>query len=192
MSSQEPSDVSRILVRLASEGGPVDSLLNELYTLIYGELHRMAGALMVMERGDHTLTPTGLVHEAFIRLAPLQDKDWNGRAHFFSAAARAMRRVLVDHSRRRAAAKRGGDWQRVTLSDTGIGAPNAAGAVELDEALTRLALVDDRAARVAELKIFAGLPMRELAGILEVSKRTADSDWAFARSWLSRELSSGD
>jgi len=160
-----------------------------LLDLLYGELRRTAGRLMARERVEHTLQPTALVHEAWLRLVDQDAVAWTDRAHFLGIAARCMRQVLVDHARGRAAAKRGGGWGQVTL-DEGLlaGGGNELELLALDEALGRLAALDARAARVAESRIFGGMTIEEIAHDLGVSRRTVDGDWATARLWLTREL----
>jgi RNA polymerase sigma factor (TIGR02999 family) len=156
---------------------------------LYPELRRLAGALMRRERSDHTLQATALVHEAYLKLVDQSRTGWESRAHFLGIAARAMRQILVDHARARAAAKRGGGWHRMTL-DTGLG-PAEDSAFEimaLHDALETLATVDPRAARGVELRVFGGMTVAEIAHVLGVSKRTVDADWAMARLWLAREL----
>jgi RNA polymerase sigma factor (TIGR02999 family) len=158
---------------------------------LYPELHSLAAALMARERAGHTLQPTALVNEAWLRLVDVNMVDLHGRAHFFGIAARCMRQVLVDHARGKAAEKRGGDWARVTL-DAGVMAVEDPQfeLIALDEALDRFEALDPRAAKVAEMRLFAGMTIDEIATELEVSPRTVDGDWATARMWISREMSS--
>jgi len=165
---------------------------NRLFDAVYDELRRMARGLMKDERSDHTLRPTALVHEAFVRMVEEEGLSWENRAHFFGIAARAMHRILVDHARERAALKRGGGLTRVSLSDRII--PGVDGACDLliiHDALDRFAALDERAAKVAEMRVFAAMTSKEVAHFLGISRRTADGDWITARSWLSRELSAG-
>ena len=160
-----------------------------LLPLVYEELHRIAARAMRRERSDHTLQPTALVHEAYVRLVRGSEVDWQDRAHFLGIAAHVMRQVLVDHARKKGAARRGGDAARVTLTEGGLGAPDdQLELLDLHHALERFAQVDERAARVAELRLFAGATVPEVAEALGVSKRTVDVDWAAARMWLTREL----
>lgn len=158
-----------------------------LFDAVYQELRQLARA--VLQRRDGTLTPTALVHEAYLRLASGAEIAWENRAHFLGIAARAMRQVLVDHARARSAAKRGGGLRRVTLdSKLGIEGGTEVELLDLNRALDRLAAKDSRMSQVVELRIFGGLTMKEVAHVLGVSKRTVDGDWAMARLWLAREL----
>jgi RNA polymerase sigma factor (TIGR02999 family) len=162
----------------------------ELAHLVYRELHDIARRLMRHERADHTLQATALVHEAFIRLLGDGQQDWDSRRHFFAVAATAMRRILVDHARGRAADKRGGDWQRVDLDEPAVvGRDDLDQVIAIDEALTRLAGWDARQARIVELRFFVGLSEEEIAQLLDVSVRTVKRDWRLARAWLHAELS---
>lgn len=185
------SEITQILESIghSTAGADAGRARDRLFTLVYDELRKMAAGLMRGERADHTLRPTALVHEAYLRLVGNIDGPWGGRAHFFGAAARAMRQVLVDHAREHAALKRGGGLHRVTL-DESLG-PSSSVEFEIlavDEAITRLSRLDARTARVAELRIFAGLLMDEIASVIGVSKRTVEADWSFALKWLGRAL----
>ena len=166
---------------------------DELLALVYDELRQIAARQMRRERREGlTLQPTALVHEAYLRLASGRPVQWEGRAHFFRIAARAMRQVLVDQARRRRAGKRGGAWKRVTL-DSGLVADREQGCdvLDLDEALGRLGAMDPRLERLIELRFFGGLTVDEAAATLGVSPRKAASDWVAARLWLHRELAGG-
>jgi RNA polymerase sigma factor (TIGR02999 family) len=144
------------------------------------------------ERSDHTFRPTELVHEAFVRMIEQEGLAWENRAHFFGIAARAMRRVLVDHAREKRSAKRGGRQTRITMADDLAAASDGSlDLLLLHDALERLEALDARAASVAEMRVFAGLTSNEIAHVLGVSRRTADGDWLTARAWLSRELAGG-
>lgn len=187
MSTEPRGDVTRLLRRL-STGEPADR--DRLYALVYAELRRLAGSAFRRERSGHTLQPTALVHEAFLRLST-QRTAWESRGHFFAMAAEAMRRVLVDHARRRAALKRPGT---VLPIPTGPGEPFTEPTVDLlalDVALDRLETRDARLARVVELRFFAGLNIDEIAEAIDVSERTVKRDWHLARAWLRRELVQG-
>ncbi len=162
---------------------------DRLTPLLYTELRALAGSFLRKERADHTLQPTALVHEAWLRLAGQPSSAWTDTAHFKAVAAGVMRRVLVDHARRRASDKRGGDWRRVSLSGAAEGmAPDIADVLALDQALHRLAGLHARQARVAELRFLAGLSVEETAHVLGVDPRTVKSDWATARLFLAQEL----
>ena len=164
----------------------------DLARLVYDNLHRYAAALMRQEAGPRTLQPTALVHEAYIRMVDQSRVNWQGRTHFFAVGAEMIRRVLVDDARRRGAQKRGGDRHRISLE--GAEPEASAGEVDLltlDEALTKLASLDPRAARVVELRYFGGLREADVAAMLEVSASTVRDDWRMARAWL-REALSGE
>jgi RNA polymerase sigma factor (TIGR02999 family) len=171
------------------------SAVDSLTRLVYQELRRLAGRLMRTERPGHTLQPTALVHEAYVRLVDQGAVGWVGRAHFMALAARTMRRILVDHARRRGREKRGAGFRPVTLSEDLVGSREAPGTLELlalEEALDRLEEVAPRAAEVVELRLFGGLSHREAAGVLGVSEPTVKRDWRFARAWLSQLLLTGE
>lgn len=180
-----PEDVTAILDRLA-EGDR--EAWSELVPLVYDELRRLARGRLRRQAGPVTLDPTGLVHEVFARLAGDRPGPWSGREHFLAVAATAMRQVLVDHARRRSASKRGGSWQRVSLTAVYDAGAQETELVSLDAALEKLATRSERQARVVELRVFAGMSVSEVALVLEVSPRTVDNDWRFAKSWLRREL----
>jgi RNA polymerase sigma factor (TIGR02999 family) len=162
----------------------------QLLPLVYDELRRLAAARLAAEPSGNTLQPTALVHEAYLRLVGSSDRDrWDHRGHFFAAAAEAMRRILVDAARRKGREKHGGNWTRIDLEAAQPIAPDPRhDLVALDAALTRLAAVDPQVAKLVELRYFAGLSVAEAAQVLEISTRTADRLWAFARAWLHREL----
>jgi RNA polymerase sigma-70 factor (ECF subfamily) len=181
------SDATQVLAEL---GRGDQAAAERLLPLVYGELRALAGSYFRQQRPDHTLQPTALVHEAFVRLIDLTGAAWKDRAHFFAVAAMAMRQILTDHARRQRAAKRGGDWERISL-DQAIVPPEGGDIdiVALDDVLTRLAELDARKHRIVELRFFGGLSVEEVAGVLEVSKTTVESEWRAARAWLSLELS---
>lgn len=157
--------------------------------MVYDELRALAESCLQRERHGHTLQATALVHEAYLRLIKQEEVEWRNRAHFFAIAAQAIRRILVDHARGRQRAKRGGDRERVTLDeDVAITPDRDLDVVELDEALEKLAQLNQRQARIVELRFFGGLALREVAEVLGVSPRTVDGDWCMARAWLRREL----
>jgi RNA polymerase sigma factor (TIGR02999 family) len=188
MDAPERTRVTRILLESAAEHNACST--NDLAQVLYPELRRMAGRLMRTERAGHTLQPTALVSEAFLRLVDQSQTAWQHRAHFLGVAARVMRQVLVDHARARAADKRGAGVPCVTLG-TDVVADVPATPIELlllDDLLRGLATLDPRAAQVVELRVFGGLTVRETAEVLQVSARTVDGDWAMARMWLAREF----
>lgn len=187
------SNVTQILS--AIEAGDRQAA-NQLLPLVYDELRRLASQKMTQEKAGLTLQPTALVHEAFLRLIGEQDrKKWDGRGHFFAAAAEAMRRILIDSARRRNAEKRGGGMLRCELKDDDVAleAVDCETLLSLDEALTKLAQEDVDLAKLVELRYFTGLTIEETSEILGVSARTTKRNWAYARAWLKRAIdSSGD
>lgn len=163
--------------------------------LLYGELKLLAREMMRSERANHTLQPTALVHEVFLRLINTDEVDVNSKDHFMMLAAQVMRRVLIDHARGVNRQKRGGDRQRVPLSvaDPAFEEPmNAEQLITIDEALERLRTLDERKARLVELRFFGGLDEEAAARILGISRSTASSDWRFARAWLLKQMSNHD
>lgn len=170
-----------------SDGDP--QALDRLTPLVYEELRHQATRYLRRERPGHTLQTTALIHEAYLRLVEAKDVNWQSRAHFFAIAANLMRRVLVDHARRRDAEKRGGPDIRLTL-DERVAAAGETGLdlLAIDEALNRLALIDSQQARVVELRFFSGLTVEETATALGVSPKTVKRDWSVARAWLRREI----
>lgn len=165
--------------------------LDELLPLVYDELRRQARRYMRAQPAGHTLQTTALVHEAYLRLIGQSAVEWNGRAHFFGVAAKAMRSILVDHARARIAAKRGGSARPITLDDAGrLAGPQASVEVlGLHEALERLAELDLRKSQLVELRYFGGLGIDEAAAVMGVSPATVKREWTTARAWLRRELS---
>jgi RNA polymerase sigma factor (TIGR02999 family) len=187
----EPSsgDVTQWLVRW-SEGE--EDALARLMPLVYNELRRLAAVRLGRERGDHTLETSALVHEAYLRLVDQKRVQWQDRAHFFSIAARIMRRVLVDHARRRGYAKRGGGAPHAGLDALdNVAASSPSDWLALDEALTRLAALDLEQSRIVELHFFGGLTYEEIAAVMGLSVPTLVRRWRLARAWLYRELSVG-
>jgi RNA polymerase sigma factor (TIGR02999 family) len=187
----QPSSPKRVTQLLHQWRGGNRAALEELLVEVYDELRRLARRHMRRERDGHTLQTTALVHEAFLRLADA-DVPWQDRAHFFSVAASQMRRILVDHARARASAKRGGKARRLTL-DEALAAPSrhVDDLLVIDEALVRLAGEDPRKSRVVELHFFGGLTYEEIAEVLGVSLSTVRFDMRFAKAWLRRELTKG-
>ncbi len=177
---------TRLLARIR-EGD--ENAAADLMPLVYEELRTLAGRWFRHQPPSHTLQPTALVHEAFLRMVDRTGTDWKDRAHFCAVCAVAMRGILADHARRRRAAKRGGDWKRVTLTGTPAeSGVDAIDALALDEALGRLAERSERQARLVEYRFFGGLSVEEAAAMLDVSAPTAERDWRMARAWLSAEL----
>jgi len=165
--------------------------LNDLLPLVYAELRRVAARQLRKERADHTLQPTALVNEVYIRLVDQRQVDWHSRAHFFGVAAQIMRRILVDHARRHAASKRGDGVRCVSIDEAmDVAASNEMPVLSLNEALDRLETVDPELARIVELRAFGGLTIEEAAHVLSVSASTAKRDWRTAKAWLNRELGS--
>lgn len=179
-------DTTRIL-REIRDGD--ESAAQRLVPLIYDDLRALAASYMRNEPADHTLQPTALVHEAFLRLVDTDRVEWRTRAHFMAVAARTMRRILVDHARRRRAAKRGGGRKVTLVEGLAFSEPRPFDLVALDEALIKLMGIDERQSSVVELRFFGGLAVEEIAEVLEVSTATVKRDWRFARAWLLRELS---
>ncbi|MGA3319085.1 MAG: sigma-70 family RNA polymerase sigma factor [Candidatus Korobacteraceae bacterium] len=167
-----------------------EQALEKLTPQVYRELHRAAQRCMAREREGHTLQTTELINELYLRLSDLKVIDWQNRAHFFALCARQMRRILIDHAKARLSNKRGGGAPRVSLDVVPAFAPEAsADLVAVDDALSRLAQVDDRKSRVVEMRFFGGLSVEESAEVLKVSPETVMRDWRLAKAWLLRELS---
>lgn len=165
---------------------------DELVPVVYGELRRRAGAYLRRERPDHTLQPTALVHEAYLRLMGQNRVAWQNRAHFFAMAAQMMRRVLVDHARGHQAAKRPGAGLKVVLDDrVGATQPRECELIALDQALVELARIDPRQGQIVELRYFGGLSEQEVAAVLSISRATVTREWQTARAWLYRRMTTG-
>ena len=164
--------------------------LDRLMPLVYDELHRLARGYMRRERSDHTLQPTALVHEAYMRLIDQTRIDWRGRAQFIAVAAQLMRRITMNYARHHQATKRAGQALRVTLTDDAVpaGTIEPSRMLELDEVLLRLRQLDERQCQIVELRFFGGLRSREIQEVLGVSRSTIDREWRIARAWLKREL----
>jgi RNA polymerase sigma factor (TIGR02999 family) len=189
----EKAKVTAIVAGLGGRSGRPRASAEQLMPLVYEELRRLARGYMARENRDHTLQPTALVHEAYLRLVDQSRVTWQGRSHFRAVGARVMRRILIDHARRRGGLKRGGDHQRVTLGDSLLRPPDPdvdlPELLTLNEALDKLARLDERQAQVVELRFFGGLTTAEIAETLGVSERTVGNDWKHGRAWLKRELS---
>ena len=183
------SDVTRILSQL-ERGDP--KAAEQLLPLVYEELKKLAASKLAQEKPGHTLQATALVHDAYIRLVDAERaRDWNSRGHFFGAAAEAMRRILINHARQKATAKRGVDWQRVSLDAVVVpGGVDPSDLISLDDVLEQLVESDAPSGEIAKLRIFAGLTIPEIAEALNLGQRTVDRRWAFARAWLQTQLSS--
>jgi RNA polymerase sigma factor (TIGR02999 family) len=172
----------------------------ELLPLVYDELRNLAAARLAAEKAGQTLQPTALVHEAYLRLVAGADRQaggeaaWDGKGHFFAAAAEAMRRILVEKARRKRRLRHGGEFRRQALEDNEPAVPPPADALDLlalDEALGRLEAASPRRARLVKLRYFAGLTLPEVAQMLGVSQSTAEADWTYAKAWLKREMEKG-
>lgn len=184
-----PQPGSTVTALLAKAGAGDASALSDVFPLIYGELHRLAERQLRQEPDGHTLSPTALVHEAYMRLVDYSRMEWSGRAHFLAVASTAMRRILVEHARGHRSAKRGGALRRVPIDSVELGTDERSELLlALDEALDRLQALDRRQAQVVECRFFGGLTEEETAEALGIGLRTAKRDWAKARSWLHREL----
>ena len=183
------SDVTRIL-EAAQQGDPTAS--EELLPLVYDELRRLAAHRMANEAAGHTLQPTALVHEAWLRLVGDENKKWDGRAHFFAAAAEAMRRILIDRARRKRAVRHGGDQQRMDIQEVDLATPaDDDQLLAVSEALDKLAIEHKVEAELVKLRYFVGMTNDEAADVLGISPRTAKYYWTHARAWLFREIGSG-
>jgi RNA polymerase sigma factor (TIGR02999 family) len=189
MSDASPPTQHQVTQLLAAAGGGDAKASAELLPLVYDELRRLARAHMKRESPGQTLQPTALVHEAYMRLVGDADLKWDNRGHFFGAAARAMRHILVERARRRGRVKRGGGRGRVELDERALAVePPSTDLLALDEALNALEAYDRRKCEVVMLRYFAGLTIEETAAAMALSIATVKNEWAFARAWLHREL----
>lgn len=191
MTSKNPSPATEILAGL--DHSSPSEVAAALLPLVYDELRQLAANYLKRERDGHTLSPTALVHEAFLRLVDQSRVDWKGKTHFLAVGADAMRRILIDHARARKRDKRGRDWRRVAF-DHAVAelAILDVDLVDFRDALEALAALDKRQARVVELRLFAGLSMEEIATVINVSKRTIEGDWTHAKAWLRSRLAPDD
>jgi RNA polymerase sigma factor (TIGR02999 family) len=188
MTLSEPNEITQLLV--ASREGDGEAL-NKLLPLVYDELRRLAGHYLRRERSEHTLQPTALVHEAYLRLID-QNVSWQNRAHFFGVAAQMMRRILVDYARGRLAAKRGSGGMKVSLDDAlNLSDERAGDFVALDEALERLAEFDPQKSKIVEMRFFGGLSVEEVAEVLGIGTATVTRQWKMAKAWLYQQVSQG-
>jgi len=188
MSSRARTDLTGLLSQAAN--GDQDAA-SSVFSLAYGELRRLAAAVMREERWNHTLQPTALVHEAYLRLATDPGAFGMNRAHFLAIAATAMRRILVEHARGRNAQKRGSGQTRLSIDDVDVAMPEPVDLLDLvvlDRALARLSEIDPRQSRIVELRYFGGLTVEETSGVIDVSPRTVKREWQMARAWLKREM----
>jgi len=185
MADHPSEQVTEILAQSGDERPAAEKLL----AIVYDDLRALAEKYLRGEPAGHTLQPTALVHEAYMKLVDQTRVDWKGRTHFFAVGAQAMRRILVDHARRRRAAKRGGDRHRIDVDEQLLAAGRRdEDLLDLDEALDRLATLDEQQAQMVEMRFFGGLSVAETAEALGISKRTAEREWTMVRSWLRREL----
>lgn len=180
------TEVTTLLVRLSSGDR---SVIERLMPLVYDELHRRASHYMRGERADHTLQPTALVHETYLKLVEQREPNFKNRAHFFAVAAHLMRRILIDHARSRLRSKRGGGLTTVPIEDAvGICTDTPGGLIAVDDALRRLATFDPRQEQIVEMRFFGGLHADEIAEVLGISTRTVEREWTMARAWLYTQL----
>jgi len=184
----DPSPITRLLI--AWSDGRREAL-DDLVPLVYADLRRLAGGYMLRESPGHALQPTALVHEAYVRLVDQRQVKWRNRAHFFGVAASMMRRILVDHARKRRAEKRGGALEQVTLIGDEVAAdgPNQIDVLALHESLERLAAFDPQQERIVELRYFGGLTIEEAAEVVGISEATVVREWTIAKAWLRADLS---
>lgn len=186
---QQEDDVTRLLLRV--EGGDRQAV-DLLLPVVYQELRRLASSYLQRERGNHTLQPTALVHEAYLRLVDQSRVQWQNRAHFFGVSAQMMRRLLVDHARTQGARKRGGDVNKIQLEDGLVaGTSREAGLVAVDDALRALEAQDPVKARIVEMRFFGGLSIEETAVAMDLSTATVNRHWRMAKAWLHGELGKG-
>jgi len=187
MRTPQSNQVTQLLLDWSHGNG---AALDELMPLVYQELRKLAGSYLRSERPDHTLQPTALIHEAYLRMVGHDMPEWQSRAHFFGVAARLMRQILVEHARTRHAAKRGGDQQKISLDDAPpvFAHSDAAELLALDNALTKLAAFDERRSRILEMRSFGGMSVEETALALGVSDTTVKREMRLAQAWIRREL----
>lgn len=187
------ADSQNITLLLQQVGKANENAPDELLAAVYDELRRLAHGYMQNERSDHTLQPTALVHEAYVQLIGWENVTWQNRAHFFAVAARIMRQVLIEYARQKNSKKRGGGWQKIVL-DEAISFPSQGGKefdlLEINDAINALAELDERQARIVELRFFGGLTDEETGHALGVSAKTVQREWTLAKAWLRRRLKS--
>ncbi len=189
MSERTPSEITQMLIELT--GGNKD-VVNQILPHIYDELRRLAGSYLRRERSDHTLQPTALVHEAYMKLIDQKKVRWQNRAHFFGIAAQVMRRILMDHARKHSAGKRGGEAEKLPLEEEIliVSTDRSADLIALDDALQGLAELDPQKAKLVELRYFGGLSIEETAEVMGVSVPTINRQWRLAKAWLHSQVSS--
>jgi RNA polymerase sigma factor (TIGR02999 family) len=184
---------SQVTQLLAAWGKGNQNARDELIPLVYGEMRKLASSYLRRERSDHTLQPTALVHEAYLRLVDQQQANWENRRHFFGAAAQAMRRILVDHARARLSEKRGSGSEKLPIDEAVVMSSEMPGQMlALHEALDKLHAIDAQQEQIVELRVFAGLKVEEIAEAMSVSTATVKRDWAMAKAWLWREIGSAE
>jgi RNA polymerase sigma factor (TIGR02999 family) len=192
MPDARPTQAGEVTRILQAAGNGDAAAAQRLFPLVYDELRALAGGIFQSQGPHHTLQPTALVHDAYLRMVGQPEGAWKDRAHFLAVAAQAMRQILIDHARRKKAEKRGSGWERVTLDDVmTLEGERTLDVLALDEALQRLSHLDERKARVVELRFFGGLTNEEVASVLDVARATVADDWTVARAWLRGELSRG-
>jgi len=190
MATRSSQGITHLLERW-SQGD--EEALDQLMPLVYDELHRLAGAYLRSERREHTLQPTALVNEAYLKLVRQRNIQWQNRAQFFGVAAQLMRRILVDHARANYAEKRGGDRVNVSLKNIGaFGTQLTTDVLALHDVLNRLAEIDPDQSRIVELRFFGGLTIEEAAEVMQVSHSTVEREWKIAKAWLKRELTKSE
>jgi RNA polymerase sigma-70 factor (ECF subfamily) len=188
--SQTPTDITLLLHAAAS--GQSESI-NALMAAIYDDMRRLAAHHMSWERKNHTLQPTAIVHEAYVRLIDQHNRNWKDRLHFFALASQMIRRILIDYARAAEAAKRGGDRTRISLDGHDVAGPERdIDLIALDEALNELARINEQQSKIVELRYFGGCTIEEVAELLQVGKRTVDRDWQAAKAWLLLRLEGDD
>ena len=190
MATADPSQITKMVNDLAGGNRPA---AEQLFGLLYDAFRGLAARYLKAERAGHTLSPTALVHEAYLKLVDQSRVYWQGRTHFFAVGAQVMRRILVDHARGKGRVKRGGGRIRIQLDEgLALSPQRDEDILAVDEALAKLAKVDPRQAAIVELRFFGGLSVAEVAEVLGLSKRTIEGEWTVARAWLRRELSGDD
>lgn len=189
MAETSPREVTQLLQEWANGD---QAALEELVPLVYDELRRLASRYMRRERQGHTLQTSALINEAYLRLVDQKNVKWHNRSHFYGVAAQVMRHILVDHARSRSRAKRGGGFQIESLDEQAVITSEAAEVLALDEALKKLAEMDERKSQIVEMKFFGGLTTEEVAEVLNITSRTVEREWRKAKAWLNRAIVKGE